>query len=311
MRPHDRAISKIAASFSSCGKVWWKGGLLLRLTVTSSNLSFFWAEAEATILNLFLKGMVWSTSDLILSSCCTVLQFVAAGTNPLLSPAAAAAALIARLAFICLIPQALQRDCTMNCQEIETILSGSIFSQNIFWFDLFFLTFGPWGPLLHRGVFVVLQLEQTLMISQGELLLLAWSWRDWLLRCLCRWIWSVVPSIFLISRIFEDIHLGDPCACSLPMCWLQLALAWSSAGWLIDPVCKITQDCYTFLFSFTWSQNLICTPPHLLLWLMMVFSMNFSLILRRIKPNHAWEWWSIIGYTMVLIFLHGDDHEER
>lgn len=43
MSPQDRAMSKMAASFSSCGKTRWKAELLLSLITMSSKQSFFWA----------------------------------------------------------------------------------------------------------------------------------------------------------------------------------------------------------------------------------------------------------------------------
>lgn len=114
--------------------------LFFMLIVKSSKQSFFDlprddGDEDSLLYGLFLKGTVELTLDLLALGCTLLLFIDGAATVRVVPLAAAAAAAIARLAFLCRIPQALQSD------------------------------LGPLGPLLQRGVLVVLQSEQTLIIG--------------------------------------------------------------------------------------------------------------------------------------------------
>lgn len=124
-RPHDRAIRRIAASFSSCGKTRWKAKFLLKLNKKSSNTLFFccacgdWHDPAVITLDLFLN-CVACPLFFTLSLFCTLIftdDFVSyCGLVPL--AAAAAAAAMALLAFLCRIPHALQSDCEVKKREM-------------------------------------------------------------------------------------------------------------------------------------------------------------------------------------------------
>lgn len=101
------------------------------------------------------------------------------------------------------------------------------------------ITLGPRGPLLHRGVVVVLQSEQTLAAAAALLLLLLllllWSdeliWKMPFCWLFCNFFIILTglfvavnfgSTIFCINLIFEDIH------CTGPLAFVQLPI-WSSS----------------------------------------------------------------------------------
>lgn len=104
-------------------------------------------------------------------------------------------------------------------------------------------TLGPEGPLLHKGVLVVLQSEQTRTTpSLGGLLLLllllefcpcgSWSCCLLLLGFLV-----AIPSgfiIFLMILILEDIHLLDFIWSSSLACWSHMDRSGNDTGKLLD-----------------------------------------------------------------------------
>lgn len=94
-----------------------------------------------------------------------------------------------------------------------------------------YITLGPLGPLLQRGVLVVLQSLQTLI---GILLVLLEELNSLILSH-CWWsstfcsIFAVVQSefiIFLISLIFEDIHFSVLLLPSSPSSFLKTDNLW-------------------------------------------------------------------------------------
>lgn len=172
----------MAASLSSCGNTWWKDEFLLKLTMKSSNWSCFFVRGPAT-LHFFLYWVV----QLLSGDFSFGISLFIDGSEDTIPPlAAAVAAAMARLAFLCRIPQALQRD------------------------------LGPLGPLLHKGVLVVLQSEHTLITVFVELF---WSIGHSLVSLLLTVRSEFI--IFLIILIFDDIHLmgalshGSLCTSSL------------------------------------------------------------------------------------------------
>ena len=97
-RPEDRAMSKIAASFSSWGKTRWiNANLLLKFIKKSSNSIFL-------PLLLLVDDPPPPTLHRL------AFTFIGCGGA---TPTLLAAAAMARLAFLCLIPHALQRDYTI------------------------------------------------------------------------------------------------------------------------------------------------------------------------------------------------------
>lgn len=100
-------------------------------------------------------------------------------------------------------------------------------------------TFGPWGPLLHRGVLVVLQSVQTLMLFP----LLPCSWACSSVAILAGSLASgqLDFTIFCNNLIFDDIHFVVP--------WSRLISSLSSSF-------ELDNSCL-FLPSFTtgWSDE--------------------------------------------------------
>lgn len=228
-------MSRIAASFSSWGKTPWKAEFLLNIILKSSKQSVFllW-DWELSLHFLFFKCGTPLLLDLFALSWTSlfILGGVSAATTVPLAVAAAAAAAAALLAFLWRIPQALQRDCSQIDQSEKDQLN--IFIKN--WVAIVFMLFrfdfrervwikkkkktgnlstlGPRGPPLQRGVLVVLQSAQTLIVP-----LLLLSGEDD--GCFCSWwssdfgvvlfdksVWSEVI-IFLIVLTFEGIHLAE------------------------------------------------------------------------------------------------------
>lgn len=145
-RPQDRAISRIAASFSSCGKTCWIAKFLLKLIKKSSKQSFFlpWDFGVAASSDLFLYCETWPLFDL-LALCCNLIF---SGSEERSAPrtasfdfsvvvvAAAAATAIAFLAFLCRIPHALQSDCT-------TIFHAKLSNRELYKIKFFMLKYHP------------------------------------------------------------------------------------------------------------------------------------------------------------------------
>lgn len=113
-RPYDKAIRRMVASLSSWGNTLWYAELCLPniLKVKSSEQRLFFFLGEEFGGNLFLQSLLnWGSSlpslfDLLAVLFTLILMKEVAGGR--IVPLAAARA---RRAFLCLIPQALQRDC--------------------------------------------------------------------------------------------------------------------------------------------------------------------------------------------------------
>lgn len=232
-----------------------------------------WSELESSVLSLqylFLYCAKWQLVRNFFSLFFTFVVLVllvvlfiedeilsVATTKPWFAAAAEASAM-ALLAFLCRIPHALQSDCTnssLNFKKLPQLMlifihfctyfrEEYIHDHKYCWDSSFVgrfmgrkITLGPRGPLLQRGVVVVLQSAQTLAAAAALLLLLLWS--DELISKMpcCWWLFcnffvlltglfvagKFGSTIFCINLIFEDIH------CTGPL--MAFLLPWSRPSW--------------------------------------------------------------------------------